>query len=111
MAVEPAMAEASPLTPAHDSKTPKLTKGLRFYYRHREELLQQRKQKRLEDPEYQKKVQAREEAKKAKEEARIAKEEARKQKEELKRAKEAEREAKRRATAILVGALAPSGSN
>lgn len=103
------MSEASP---AHESngKTPKITKGLRFYYRHREELLKQRKEKRLEDPEYQKKVQDREEAKKAKEQARIEKEEARKRKEESKRVKEAEREAKRRATAILVGALAPSGS-
>ena len=43
-------------------------KEMKYYYRHREEILDKRKQKRLEDPEYQAKQKAKEEKKKQKEE-------------------------------------------
>lgn len=42
---------------------PKVCKELRYYYRHREEILEKIRQKRLEDPVYQEKQKAKEEAK------------------------------------------------
>jgi membrane protein involved in colicin uptake len=92
-------------------KLPKSTKGLRFYYRHREEVLEQRRKKKLDDPEYQAKLKAREDAKKAKEEARREKEERKKAKEEERKKKEMERKEKRKARAKLVGVEISSGSN
>ena len=50
----------------HELKTP--CKEMKYYYRHREEILDKRKQKRLEDPEYQAKQKEKEEKKKKKEE-------------------------------------------
>jgi hypothetical protein len=47
---------------------PKVCKEIKYYYKHRDEILEKRRQKRLEDPEYQAKQQAKEEAKKQKEE-------------------------------------------
>lgn len=58
-------------------KLPKMCKEIKYYYRHREEILEKKRLKKLEDPEYQAKQKAKEEAKKAKEEA---KEEAKKMK-------------------------------
>lgn len=49
-------------------KLPKNSKVTRYYYKHREEILERKKLKRLEDPEYQAKQKAKEEAKKKKEE-------------------------------------------
>lgn len=61
-------------TQTEDSvKLPKNTKGNRYYYKHREEILEKKRQQRLEDPEYQAKQKAKEEAKKAKEEAKLLK--------------------------------------
>lgn len=75
------------------------SKGLRYYYRHRKEVLEKQKLKKLQDPEYQAKLKAREEAKKAKEEAkRIAKEEAKKARDE---AMQKAREEKQRKIAEL----------
>ena len=54
-------------------KLPKVSKTIRYYYRHREEILEQRRQKRLEDPEYQAK-RVKEEAKRVKEGAKRVKE-------------------------------------
>lgn len=91
-------------------KLPKVSKTIRYYYRHREEILEQRRQKRLEDPEYEAKVQAREEANRAKEEAKRVREEANRAKEGAKRVKEAERDEKRRVKAKFVGAAWRPGS-
>jgi predicted metal-dependent peptidase len=57
-----------------DSTTlPKISKVTRYYYKHREEILEKKKQKRLEDPEYQAKQKAKEEAKRLKEAEKLAK--------------------------------------
>lgn len=47
-------------------KLPKDCKETRYYYKHREEILARRKEKKLEDPEYQMKQQAKKEAKEKK---------------------------------------------
>jgi chromatin assembly factor 1 subunit A len=70
-------------------KLPQLTKGLRYYYRHRDELSAARRERQMHDPEYQAKQAAKEEAKRAKEEAK------QKVKEEAKEAKEAKEKAKK----------------
>jgi hypothetical protein len=49
-------------------KLPKNSKENRYYYRHREEILEKRRQKKLEDPEYQAKQKEKEEKKRLKEE-------------------------------------------
>ena len=49
-------------------KLPKNSKANRYYYKNLEAILENKRQKRLEDPEYQAKQKAKEEAKKAKEE-------------------------------------------
>jgi hypothetical protein len=51
-----------------EQKLPKNCKENRYYYRNREQILERKRQKRLEDPEYQAKQKAKEDAKKAKEE-------------------------------------------
>ena len=51
-----------------EEKLPKNCKENRYYYRHREEILEKRRLARLEDPEYQAKKKAKEETKKLKEE-------------------------------------------
>lgn len=99
--------EAIPNSEEAGIKIPKNCKENRYYYRHREEVLERKKQKKLENPEYQAKVQAREEKKKAAEEAKKAKEEAKKAKEEEKKAKEIAREIKRAKTAKLLGVDSP----
>lgn len=86
-------------------KLPKNTKTIRYYYRNRDEILEKYRLKKLEDPEYQAKLKARENTKKAKEEARKAKEEARKAKEEARKAKEETKEELAKKKAILLGAL------
>jgi hypothetical protein len=85
-------------TPVTDDgiKLPKNSKENRYYYRHREELLEKRRIKRLEDPEYQAKLKEREERKKQKEE------EKKKQREE-ERKRKAEEKAKKKAE--LLGIL------
>jgi Zn-dependent M32 family carboxypeptidase len=82
-----------------DIKMPKNTKGIRYYYKNREAILEKRKQQLLQDPEYQAKLLAREQAKQEKEEARKNREELKKQREEARKAKEEEMESKRRAKA------------
>ena len=106
----------TPSSSTNVEKLPKNTKCNRYYYRHREEILERKRQKRLEDPEYQAKKKAKEEAKKAKEEAKLIKlkekEEAiksseinkKKQKEEKSRER-----AKRKAELLGVLAVIPSG--
>ena len=102
--------EAGSATDTSEYKLPKNSKENRFYYRNREEILEKRRQKRLEDPEYQAKQKAKEEAKKAKEEERInklkAKEEAIKSK-ETERIKQKEERSRERAKkkAELLGVL------
>lgn len=105
-------------TASADIKLPKNTKGIKYYYRHREEILEKRRLKNLEDPEYQAKQLAKEEAKKAKEEERILKlkekEEQRKLKEENKEKEKEERRrerAKKKAELLGIKPLAPSGLN
>ena len=64
-----------------DIKLPKMCKEVKYYYRHREEILEKKRLKKLQDPEYQAKQKAKEDAKKAKEDAKKqAKEEAKKMK-------------------------------
>ena len=60
-----------------EHKLPKNNKCNRYYYRHREDILEKKRQKRLEDPEYQAKQKAKEEAKKAKEEDKLRQKEER----------------------------------
>ena len=74
--------EATPEGAESEIKVPKDCKENRYYYRHREEVLERKRKKRMEDPEYQAKAKAREEAKIAREIA--------------KKAKEASKEAKRK---------------
>lgn len=91
-------------------KLPKNCKENRYYYRHREEILERKRQKRLEDPEYQAKQKAKEEAKKAKEEEKLKKlkdkEEAIKST-EIKRKKQKEEKSREKAKkkAELLGVL------
>jgi C4-dicarboxylate-specific signal transduction histidine kinase len=70
-----------------EMKLPKLNKNTRYYYRHREEISAARKERLMQDPEYQAKQLAKEEAKRAKEEA----------KEEAKQKASEEKEAKQKA--------------
>ena len=93
-----------------EQKLPKNNKCNRYYYRHREEILEKKRQKRLEDPEYQAKQKAKEEAKKAKEEAKLIKlkekEEAIKSSEsEKKRQKEERGRERAKKKAELLGVL------
>lgn len=57
-------------TPVTDDgiKLPKNPKAMRWYYRHRDEILEKKRQQRLEDPEYQAKQKEKEEKKKQREE-------------------------------------------
>jgi hypothetical protein len=81
-----------------EQKLPKNNKCNRYYYRHREDILEKKRQKRLEDPEYQAKQKAKEDAKKAKEE------EKQRQKEERGRER-----AKKKAELLGVLPVIPSG--
>ena len=116
--------QETPGSTADAVKLPKNTKGIKYYYRHREDILEKRRLKKMEDPEYQAKQLAKEEAKKAKEvEAKKAKEEKRilklkekeeqrKLKEEIKEKEKEERQrerAKKKAELLGVKPLAPSG--
>ncbi len=51
-----------------EQKLPKNCKETKYYYRHREEILERKKQKRLEDPEYQAKYEERQKKKAEREE-------------------------------------------
>ena len=96
---------------AESIKLPQLTKGLRYYYKHRDELSAARRERLIQDPEYQAKQAAKEEVKRVKEEAKRAKEEAKErakeEKEAQQKAKEEEaqriREEKRKKKAQLLG--------
>ena len=66
-------------------KLPKNCKENRYYYKHREEILEKRRLARLADPEYQAKQKAREEEKKRGEEDRKRREEEKKKREEEKK--------------------------
>ena len=124
--MECAQQETPAVSATETVKLPKNTKGIKYYYRHREEILEKRMQKKMEDPEYQAKQVAKEEAKKAKEEEvkkakeekRILKlkekEEQRKLKEEIKEKEKEERcreRAKKKAELLGVKPLVSSGLN
>jgi flagellar biosynthesis/type III secretory pathway protein FliH len=108
--------ENNTISEIEDPKLPKNCKENRYYYRHREEILERKKHKRLEDPEYQEKQKAKEDAKKAKEEAKLIK---LKEKEEAIRSSESERKkqieergrerAKKKAELLGVLPAIPSG--
>jgi len=74
------------------SAGPKLCKENRYYYRHREEILARQKQKKMEDPEFAARCQAREQSKAEREQKAAEREEKRKQEEELRRQKEEKRQ-------------------
>jgi flagellar biosynthesis/type III secretory pathway protein FliH len=103
---------------SEEQKLPKNCKENRYYYRHREEILERKKQKRLEDPEYQAKQKAKEDSKRAKEEEKLKK---LKEKEEAIKSSEAERKkqkeergrerAKKKAELLGVLPAIPSGVN
>jgi hypothetical protein len=114
-------AAENPETPVELTSNQKNSKkGLRYYYRHREEILEKIRQKRLEDPECAAKQAAREARRQAEAEAKAeAKRQAQEQRDALKRerdavraAKEAAKEAamaeRRRAKAAALG-LSSSG--
>lgn len=97
-----------------DVKQRKNEKGIRYYYRHREELQEKRRQKLMADPEYVAKQEARRMAREEKErkqaEEKAAKEAkrlaAKEEREAIARAKrEAEKEERRRQKAARVGAV------
>ena len=87
-----------------DEKLPKNCKENRYYYRHREEILERKRQKRLEDPEYQAKKKAKEDAKKLKEEL------IKQQKKEITKEKSRER-AKKKAELLGVLPVVSSGAD
>lgn len=60
--------EATAIPNEPEQKLPKNCKENRYYYRHREEILERKKQKRLEDPEYQAKYEERQKKKAEREE-------------------------------------------
>jgi len=74
-------------------KTP--CKEIKYYYRHREEILDKRKQKRLEDPEYKAKYEERQ-RKKA-------------EREELERKRKEKREQTKKMVEQILNPLIPSG--
>jgi hypothetical protein len=69
------------------SAGPKLCKENRYYYRHREEILARQKQKKMEDPEFAARCQAREQSK-AEKEQKAAEKEAKKEEDRIKREEE-----------------------
>ena len=96
------------VTEVSEMKLPKLNKNTRYYYRHREEIAAARKERLMQDPEYQAKQLAKEEAKRAKEEAKqkASEEKEAKQKAKQKLNKEDAqriREEKRKIKAQLLG--------
>ena len=79
-----------------EMKLPKINKNTRFYYKHREEIAATRRERLLQDPEYQAKQAAKEEAKRAKEEA---KQKEKEEKEAIRKEKQKEkRSAKEKVT-------------
>jgi hypothetical protein len=101
-----------------EPKLPKNCKETRYYYRNREDILEKRRQKRLEDPEYQAKQKEKEEAKKKREEAALIKlkekEEAIKSSESEKKRLQKERsreKAKKKAELLGVLPVVSSGVN
>lgn len=74
--------------PNQENQEQKVSKVMRYYYKHREEILEKRRQKKLNDPEYQAKQKAKEEEKRQREEER-----------EEKRKEEKKRKAQERARA------------
>jgi hypothetical protein len=81
---------ANPESSGGGVKIPKNCKENRYYYKHREEVLERKRKKRMEDPEYIAKMKEREEKKIEKEKMKEA------LKAEQKAKREAEREAKRK---------------
>lgn len=68
-----------------DVKPPKNCKENRYYYRHREEILEKKRQKRLEDPEIQAKLKAKEDERQRKKAEREELERKRAEKRELRK--------------------------
>ena len=102
--------EGDPAAP--EVKMPKCPKALRYYYKHREEVLERRRQKLMEDPEYVAKKAARESKKQAQEEAKnVAKQAREAMKEAVKKEredkKETDKENKRREMAKRLGLEIP----
>lgn len=97
---------------SNDTDNKNITKCARYYYRHREELLEKSRQKRMADPEYAARMAAKEAKRQADAEAkRIAqeqKEAVKQQREAIRAAKEEAKEERRRLRAIAVG-LNPPG--
>jgi hypothetical protein len=103
-------AAENPETPVELTSNQKNSKkGLRYYYRHREEILEKIRQKRLEDPECAAKQAAREAKRQAEAEAKQQREAAKQQREAARAAKEAATLERRRAKAAALGVI-PSGS-
>ena len=96
------MSECTDAETQSQIKAPKDCKENRYYYRHREEILEKRRQKRLEDPEYQAKQ-------KEKEEAKRQKEEQRKIENKLKREERSRERAKRKADLLGILLESPGG--
>lgn len=87
------------------SKQRKNEKGLRYYYRHREELQEKRRQKLMADPEYVAKQEARRLAKEERERMVAERKAAKEAKAERDARAKAEREERRRQKAARVGAV------
>lgn len=94
-------------------KLPKNCKENRYYYRHREEILERQRKRRIENPEYQAKVKAREDARKKRQEEteknneirKAEMEEKRRLKNDLLRQEKAKRTAEREAKRKIVESL------
>jgi hypothetical protein len=92
-----------------DIKLPKLSKEIRYYYKHREEILARQRAKRMEDPEY---AARQEQRRKQKEEEEVRKQEReamKKEKQERDEKLKLERETKRKLKERLI--LNPPGEN
>lgn len=121
--MEPASQKETQSDSVAGLKAPKVPKASRYYYRHREEILERRRARLSADPEYVAKQKAREESKRAREEAKRAREAAAKKareeakakaREEAKKAcEEAKKETQeeRRARMARLLGLEPPGQN
>lgn len=90
-------------------KLPKNSKETKYYYKHREEILEKKRQARLLNPEYQAKQKAKEEAKRIKEEEKRMKEEEKKHKMKEKAKEKSRERAKKKAELLGILPVISSG--
>jgi hypothetical protein len=95
--------------PIEEIKLPKLTKEIRYYYKHRDEILARQRAKRMEDPDYAARQEQRMKQKQEEEERKQERETIKKEKMEREEKLKIEREAKRKLKERLI--FNPPGEN